>query len=170
MSKRQLAAWLLLLAGALPADASITNYHRYDSLGRLSAECQWTPSSAQRTEYAFDAASNRSNYRSFATPNGIQTNASITSPDGNYRLVMQSDGNLVLYNTSSSPVWASGTSGTAGRTAAFQSDGNLVIYAADGSSTWNSGTNGHPCSALYVQNDGKVVIYDLDGHVLWATS
>jgi hypothetical protein len=53
---------------------------------------------------------------------------------GQYRLVMQGDGNLVLYNNGS-PVWATGTNGyVLGATykAILQGDGNFVVYCYNG--------------------------------------
>jgi hypothetical protein len=49
---------------------------------------------------------------------------------GDY-LVMQDDGNLVLYSATRSPLWASGTYGHPGAHFAVQDDGNIVVY--DGS-------------------------------------
>jgi hypothetical protein len=48
---------------------------------------------------------------------------------GSY-VVMQSDGNLVLYNKSGGSVWSSGTSGHSSAFLAVQADGNVVIYNA----------------------------------------
>jgi uncharacterized protein YkwD len=62
-----------------------------------------------------------------------------------HRLVMQKDGNLVIYDSQDHPTWASGTHGR-GATDAFmvmQSDGNLVIYNNSPiSPLWASHTNG----------------------------
>ena len=49
-----------------------------------------------------------------------------------YKLIMQSDGNLVLYTSSSQPLWDSQTSGHLGAYARFQTDGNFVVYSATG--------------------------------------
>ena len=43
-------------------------------------------------------------------------------------LIMQEDGNLVIYDRIGRPVWETGTGGNHGATAIFQTDGNLVIY------------------------------------------
>lgn len=57
-------------------------------------------------------------------------------------LVMQGDGNLVLYGAGYIPVWASGTSGNPGAILVMQSDGNLVIYQGS-TPIWFTGTGGH---------------------------
>ncbi|MFC3690379.1 hypothetical protein [Aquipuribacter hungaricus] len=48
------------------------------------------------------------------------------------RLVMQADGNLVLYR-GQTPLWSSETSGNPGAFAVMQGDGNLVVYSAPAS-------------------------------------
>ena len=63
--------------------------------------------------------------------------------------VMQSDGNLVLYDSGSCPLWASNTSGNPGATFAVQSDGNLVVYSAAAKALWSSGSG--PIPALPAQ-------------------
>ena len=83
------------------------------------------------------------------------------------KLIMQGDGNLVLYTKAGHPLWASGTSGTNHR-AVFQGDGNLVIYNNNGP-VWATGTMGGPDSRLELQFDGNLVIYDGAGSALWAT-
>jgi hypothetical protein len=52
----------------------------------------------------------------------------LTSSSGRCRLVMQTDGNLVLYNDAGRALWFSGTAGNPGAYLAMQAgDGNLVI-------------------------------------------
>jgi hypothetical protein len=55
---------------------------------------------------------------------------------------MQGDGNLVIYNTSGVPLWASNTYGNPGAYFAFQNDANLVVYSAAGKPLWASNTAG----------------------------
>ena len=94
----------------------------------------------------------------------------LTSPNRAYQFVMQADGNLVLYNVSSQPIWASNTTGNPGAYLVNQaSDGNLVVYSASGQALWNSGTGGYPGDALQVQNDGNAVIYSSGGQAIWET-
>lgn len=81
------------------------------------------------------------------------------SCDGRFELVMQDDGNLVLYQIGVGPLWGTATDGTNAEHAIMQSDGNLVVYAPQGVPLWGSGTQGYPCSRLVVQDDGNLVIY-----------
>ena len=87
----------------------------------------------------------------------------IVSPDGAYRMIMQGDGNLVLYD-SSRALWSSGVQGP-GTKAAMQADGNLVLYK-DGVAKWSSNTADYPGSVLQLQNDGNAVIYHA-GRAVW---
>ena len=103
--------------------------------------------------------------------------------DGRFRVVMQSDGNLVLLaqirkwvGTEIGPIWvvdgympfwSSGTHGNPGAVLRMQTDGNLVIYSAAGRALWHSRTAGHPGAHLVMQPDGNLVIYATAGQALW---
>lgn len=92
----------------------------------------------------------------------------LVSANGEYRFVMQTDGNLVFYRGSAA-LWTSETNGHPGADAFLQRDGNFVIYF-DRRAIWESGTDrgGSAANFLCVQNDGNVVIYN--GHTaLWWT-
>jgi hypothetical protein len=96
---------------------------------------------------------------------------------GKARLVMQSDGNLVVYDEYGAARWASNTYGVGDR-ANIQHDGNFVVYDSNGTPHWASNTC---CTGtervLSVQSDGNVVIYQTNGHLsepqywthIWAT-
>lgn len=93
----------------------------------------------------------------------------LVSTNGRYRLVLQADGNLVLYRKSDGKsLWASGTNGTAVRQAIMQSDGNFVIYGFNGA-LWASHTHGRSGCFLVVQDDGNIVIYQ-PSTPQWATN
>ncbi|AKJ31929.1 lectin [Caldimonas brevitalea] len=51
-------------------------------------------------------------------------------------LIMQGDGNLVLYDSGGAPIWSSGTWGNPGAWLAVQNDCNLVIYSSTGAPIW----------------------------------
>jgi hypothetical protein len=53
------------------------------------------------------------------------------------RLLMQGDGNLVMYDGSWNPVWDTGTQGNSGAWFAVQDDGNLVVYTSQGQPLWS---------------------------------
>ncbi len=82
---------------------------------------------------------------------------------------MQTDGNLVEYNSSGQAVWASDTSGEPGNYVVMQTDGNLVVYSSSGQAVWASGIYGIGGGTAYltIQGDSNVVIYDSSG-AIWA--
>ncbi len=85
-----------------------------------------------------------------------------------YRLRFQSDGNLILINSSGQPLWATGTD-KRGETLSLQADGNLVIYGG-GRALWATNTHGNPGAFLAIQADGNLVVYRSDGQqALWAS-
>lgn len=86
---------------------------------------------------------------------------SLQSDNGLYALTMQSDGNVVLRNSASAPLWRTGTGGGQFVPADFimQTDGNLVLYDTSGQYRWASKTQGNPGAFLNVQDDGNVVVY-----------
>ncbi|CAN6486687.1 unnamed protein product [Victoria cruziana] len=89
--------------------------------------------------------------------------------NGPYRLIMQTDCNLVLYVNGNKPLWASSTDrkGTNCR-ATLQNNGNLVVLSGNNDVLWTSGSVRGPNNyRLIVQTDGNVVIY---GAALWATN
>ncbi|MDQ1539196.1 MAG: hypothetical protein QOE58_3589 [Actinomycetota bacterium] len=94
---------------------------------------------------------------------------SVTSANGRYSLVYQSDGNLVLYGPGGA-LWATGTDGKAVGVAIMQGDGNLVIYGPGNLYVWDSATDLNYGSRLVVQNDGNTVIYRPDGAPIWASN
>ena len=98
------------------------------------------------------------------TGGSLSAGQSITSPNGQYVLAMQTDGNLVVYGPSGA-LWASGTSG-AGNHVVMQSDGNLVVYNSAGAALWQSGTGGRSGAfELAMQSDGNLVIYSAGGPI-----
>ncbi|MDO8793020.1 MAG: pre-peptidase C-terminal domain-containing protein, partial [Vicinamibacterales bacterium] len=94
----------------------------------------------------------------------------IVSPNSRYRLVYQSDGNLVLYdNTAGTATWFAGTSGAPGQVV-LQTDGNMVIYSAGNAALWFTGTPGNPGAFLALQSDGNLVLYSAAGAPLWVSA
>jgi len=74
-----------------------------------------------------------------------------TSQTASYALMMQTDGNLVLYSTAKTPLWNSATSGNPASFLAMQDDGNAVIYrgqslGGQGAAIWYSGFGACPAA------------------------
>jgi hypothetical protein len=98
-------------------------------------------------------------------------NQGLTSSDGRFTLVMQGDGNLVLYGPGGRARWDTGTWGKQVDHAVMQAaDGNLVLYAPGGGAVWASNTAGNPGASLVVQDDGNLVIYRANGTAAWASN
>jgi hypothetical protein len=87
-------------------------------------------------------------------------NQALFSPNNVWELILQSDGNLVLYRRANMhPTWSTKTNGKDVMRAVMQSDGNLVLYRFNGAPVWASNTNGKNGSFLVLQDDGNLVIY-----------
>ena len=93
---------------------------------------------------------------------------SLTSDNGIYELIMQEDGNMVVYGNGS-PVWSSGTTSSfRGSDAVMQRDGNFVVYA-QGRPNWHSQSSDRSGALLIMQDDGNAVIYRPNGTPVWAS-
>lgn len=92
----------------------------------------------------------------------------ILSDDDRFMLILQGDGNLVLYSPTK-PLWASQTVDKGGARLINQGDGNLVLYRSDMVPVWNSRTSGKGASILINQIDGNLVLYSLGTKPTWAT-
>lgn len=106
----------------------------------------------------------------------LTSDQEIKSNNGKASLIMQGDGNLVLYETrpgGRQALWASdtwNTPGAPGSRAIMQGDGNLVVYTPDNKPIWASDTSGNPGAYLVMQDDGNAVIYTPDSRPLWASN
>jgi hypothetical protein len=85
-----------------------------------------------------------------------------------YRLVLQSDGNLVLYSDKRA-LWASQTVGSGAAFLSMQGDGNLVLYDNQNRAVWHSRTPGQTNVRLAVQPDGNLVLYEGLSRPIWHT-
>ncbi|MER6781117.1 MULTISPECIES: trypsin-like serine protease [unclassified Streptomyces] len=93
------------------------------------------------------------------------------------KLVMQADGNMVIYHKSGgdgkgAAIWDTKTYGNPGAYAVMQEDGNFLVYKKDGGdgkggSLWSSDTYGNGTenrgAYLRFQEDGNLVVYKKDG-------
>jgi hypothetical protein len=83
-----------------------------------------------------------------------------------HKLIMQHDGNLVLYDNMT-PIWASHTGGTGARRARMRKDGHFVLEDGHGKVVWASGAR-TPGSFVVLQDDGNFVQY-CGNKALWAS-
>lgn len=94
----------------------------------------------------------------------------LKSVNGKYFLTMQSDGNLVTYTSSWTPIWSTNTYNIPPKFAKMDIDGSLCLWAADGGMMYSTYTGGNPDAYLILENDGNLVIYSKQGTVLWRTN
>lgn len=108
-----------------------------------------------------------------ATGQALGPGQFLRSANGLYRMILQTDGNLVLTALAADghrhPIWSSNTAGRASQKCIMQGDGNLVLYTAQNQPLWASDTAGNAGSRLAMQNDGNLVLYRVDGRAIWAT-
>ncbi|MFQ1001654.1 hypothetical protein [Modestobacter sp. SSW1-42] len=95
----------------------------------------------------------------------LGTGQQVTSANGRYHLVLQPDGNVVVYTAGGRPLFFTGSYGAF--QLLLQADGNLVAYNGVGYARWDSGTWREGFSRLDVQDDGNVVLYRADGTPSW---
>lgn len=106
----------------------------------------------------------------------LQPGQSLQSDDKLHTLIMQTDGNVVLYDRHSQALWATNTGGLiTRRDFAMQTDGNLVLYDITGAPKWASNTWNNPGAFLNIQDDGNLVVYrasaqtETADNALWAS-
>lgn len=78
-----------------------------------------------------------------------------TGTNNGYKLTLQRDGNLVLTNSSNSPVWAAGTEGEASYSLLMQTDGNLGLWTSFNNAVWSwvTGLISQPTAGAYVPGE-----------------
>ena len=102
----------------------------------------------------------------FGADNGL------VSRNGNYVVVLQTDGNVVLYRYPGTAMWQTRTYGTPSpgdNVMLMADDGNLVVLDVNNVVRWQSGTAGNPGAFAVLQNDGNFVVYTAGGRPLWGT-
>lgn len=123
------------------------------------------------------AGTQRGNIQTFTTPVAcgrldpgalLTSGRSVRSCNGAINLVMQTDGNVVLYDSAGASWVAPGTVNQGTNQLVMQTDGNLVAYA-NGTPRWASGT-GVAGSRLAVQDDCNLVVYSPAGQALWSSN
>lgn len=108
---------------------------------------------------------------------GLGVDQQLVSPNGRFTLLMQSDGNLVLYRdqvAAGTAYWATGTNwlpqDQKPTTMAMQSDGHLVVYDPSGVPRWGSGTWGAFVAPYVVlRDDGNLMVLHNGSTPVWAS-
>lgn len=97
-----------------------------------------------------------------ATGGELHPGDQMTSANGAYHLVLQRDGNLVLYGPYRA-AWETAT--TTGALLVAQSDGNVVLYDGSRKPLWATTTTGS--TELVLQDDGNLVVYQITAVPHW---
>jgi hypothetical protein len=101
----------------------------------------------------------------------LNVNDQLNASNNTTRLIMQGDGNLVLYRSDDGrPIWASNTFRQPVNHAIMQGDGNFVCYDSSGRAFWATGTSSHPGAYIILQDDGNLVVYGANHGPLWASN
>jgi hypothetical protein len=97
----------------------------------------------------------------------------LQSQNGQYRLICQDDGNVVLYGPGDRVRWSTLTNGTGTPPyrIVLQADRDFVLDDSE-RALWKSNTYwpSHPGTIIVVQNDGNLVMYDVGGAPVWASN
>jgi hypothetical protein len=105
-----------------------------------------------------------------SSTNALGINEYLISANGLYKLVLQGDGNLVLYKNETTPLWASNTPAKNIVKCEMQGDGNLVLYDKEEHPYWDTKTVNNFKAYLILQDDGNLVIYNEKGDIpLWSS-
>jgi pimeloyl-ACP methyl ester carboxylesterase len=97
---------------------------------------EWVESNDGRFEFVYQGDGNLVLYQQ-----GTAIWASGTNGRAPGFVIMQHDGNFVMYDSNSVPIWSStGSYGYPGAWLTVQDDGNVVIYSEEGVPLWNTGT------------------------------
>ena len=110
----------------------------------------------------------------------LMNGQALVSNNGRFKIVMQDDGNLVIYIDSckickraETPIWASRSQhkGYAPYKLVMQGDNHLCIYSACGACIWANGMHGKGRGKVEarMQDDGNFVVYDEDEAAVWCT-
>lgn len=150
-----------------------------DSLGRVSKIAMSLVLAAVIAGLVLPGTAQASNTGAIPAGTVLGPGAAVWSPSGRAVLIMQGDGNLVLYNVTTNPwraLFWSGTNRHDGACARMQYDGNLVVYppgCPTNNALWSSGTWGNDNSGpiAYVQDvgAGALSIYGWTNTLLWNT-
>jgi len=95
---------------------------------------------------------------------------SISSSNGQYKLVLQYDGNLVEYNSSGQALWDSNTHDLPVAFLVLQSHGNLVLYSTSMQPLWSSNTPNSNADTLIIHGNGNITLDNNSMQQLFSTN
>jgi hypothetical protein len=112
-----------------------------------------------------------------STANGGRCMLTLQAPAGSgstCKLVGQSDGNVVVYNSANAPIWATGTNGKgiAPYYLTLQANGNLAWTDSTGTVLWQTNTSGQGVApyTTSIAANCNVQVSDSQSKVLWQSN
>jgi hypothetical protein len=107
--------------------------------------------------------------------NGILNSGQFLSVNGknascNFQLLMQADGNLVVYRLPSTAIWSTRTAGRGASYFTLQPDRNAVVYKTNKVATWSSRSSvagGDGSAQLELWTNGTLALRNGRGTVVW---
>jgi hypothetical protein len=94
----------------------------------------------------------------------------LTSPNGQYRLAVQYDGNAVVYGPGNSVLAQTYSGGLGAARLVMQTDGNLVLYRnSDNAVLFNTATMGTGAYKIVMQDDGNLMMTTAADGYVWST-
>lgn len=175
-----LACGAILLAGTAAAQDIQT--FLYDANGRLTAAMTARPSgNSARAYYTLDDSDNRRGHGRMAVtpppagdtlafPYTLVPSQKLTSANGQYTMTFEQGGDIVIRNSSGSPIWNSCTGQGRSSYARVSSDGQLAVHDPQAVVIWTAGPAGNPGAVLTLQNSGVAVLKTSGGSTLWTSN
>ncbi|XP_063683609.1 coadhesin-like [Bolinopsis microptera] len=132
------------------------------------AACEGDSSVSQGCNTASGCCSGNTCFGGSSTFVALKIGETLYSNNRKYRLVMQTDSNLVIYCDGGSAIWNSDTMDKGVQDGLyFQGDQNLVLYYDGG--PWSANSYNSGGKNLVMQDDGNLVLYKDNGEAVWNT-
>jgi len=101
----------------------------------------------------------------------LRTNQGLRSENGQFNLLLQSDGNLCLYKNGDTFIQCTSTNSKKPTNLQMQEDGNLAMYDAKKNHVWSTdtyrGSDDQKGGKLVLENDGNLVLYSVSGKPIY---
>jgi len=118
------------------------------------------------------------NANAIITGQPLMVNTKLNSDNGDYYLIVETDGNLCLYGPSGVYWCAMSQNPIGGGLLVLQKDGSLVVKNKEDDTEWSSKTHpyfdakfasgkGNKPKKLAIENDGTLALYNKKGKVVW---
>ncbi|MEI8318734.1 MAG: DUF6531 domain-containing protein, partial [Planctomycetia bacterium] len=167
----KVATWLAAnRPGVTTADVAYDGPIRQQLFSKLPGGLPYeVATSAPSTAPTYSVAIELTNSGEVASGATIKQGSSLYSPNGAYRLSVEANGRLTLYQNSTA-IWTNNVNVSSTDTKLlFQQDGNLSVTTG-AAVVWRTSVGNYPGSRLCVQDDGNVVIYSAQNTALWSTN